>query len=231
MTARTSRRLNPYIPAIGVAVAVHVLFALALWTKGVALVVPPMRTIEAVMIDLPPQETSPETPTAETTDTSPPLPEPRVRSETNAPVAAAKPTSPSEAPSPKPVVAPAIIPAPIVAQPSVTGPASGTAQGVVTPKAYGGGGARGALTRALLKRDLCQQQRLAGKPMDKDCPLEDLAKDEKALPLKPRETRATKLCIAEREKDWQRYRDGTGQYPGLRDMFKGRKDCLKDWKD
>lgn len=101
----------------------------------------------------------------------------------------------------------------------------------VTPRAYpeGGDQGRAAVTRALLKRDLCITQRNAGRVMDKDCPVS--APKDIALPLQAPEKRPTKLCLAAREREWQKYREGRGVYPGLRDLIEGKKKCREGWDD
>ncbi|WAC48443.1 hypothetical protein OVA03_00475 [Asticcacaulis sp. SL142] len=223
MAARKPNDKKTILLGLGVAVIVHGLTGWALWQTQARFDLPEVRAIEAVMVEMPPP-LPPEG--ADSTDEPAPVqpkPKPATRPERE-PDVSVIPKATTPAPVPKPAIVTA-------AGPSATSAAQGAAPGVVTPKAYGGGGTRGALTKALLKRELCQQQRLAGKVMDKDCALEDIAKDAKPLPLQPPEKRAAKLCIAEREKDWKRYRDGTGPYPGLRNMIKGNKDCLKDWRD
>lgn len=129
-------------------------------------------------------------------------------------------------PNPTPVEAPEPLPLPPAPKPA-TKPAD-TSLGV-TPRSHaeGGDAKRAALTRALLKRDLCVQQRREGRPLDKDCPLD--AVKEVEVGIVPKETRPTKICLAEREKDWKRYRDGTGAYPGLNDVFNGKKKCREGW--
>lgn len=129
-------------------------------------------------------------------------------------------------------------PAPVpLKPPQATGPtdapsvaAEGASLGV-TPRAYPEGGDKGraALTRSLLKRELCIEQRNAGRVMDKDCPVSP--PKEVNLPLKAPETRPTKLCLAAREKEWQKYREGRGAYPGLRDLINGKKKCREGWDD
>lgn len=113
--------------------------------------------------------------------------------------------------------------------PMAAKPAPDTAQ-AVTPKAYDAGGDKGraALTQALLKREACLEQRRLGKPLDKDCALGE-APDNLVLGVQPPEKRPAKLCIAARERDWQKYREGRAAYPGIRDALKGNKDCRKDW--
>ncbi|OYW81640.1 MAG: hypothetical protein B7Z26_04795 [Asticcacaulis sp. 32-58-5] len=232
MTARKPKDKKLILLGLGVAVIVHGLTGWALWQTRARFDLPPVRAIEAVMVEMP----SPLPPDGAETDEDPMPVQPKPKTITQAQEKPQVSVTPKSSGMPTPAPHPAIVTAPIApkgetAQLPSASTTTGNPSGIVTPKAYGGGGARGALTQALLKRELCQQQRLAGKVMDKDCPLTDLARDEKALPLKPPEKRAAKLCIAEREKDWKRYRDGTGQYPGLRNMFKGNKDCLKDWRD
>ncbi|WP_189488113.1 hypothetical protein [Asticcacaulis endophyticus] len=232
MAARKLNDKKPILLGLGVAVIVHGLTGWALWqTKG-RFDLPEVRAIEAVMVEMPPVVPPKGADTPDEPVPAQPKPKTITQPHEKPPVSVTPKSSgvPTSAPSPTIVTAPIAPKGEAASAPSTSAP-QGTAPGVVTPKAYGGGGTRGALTKALLKRELCQQQRLAGKPMDKDCALEDIAKDAKPLPLQPRETRAAKLCIAEREKDWKRYRDGTGPYPGLRNMIKGNKDCLKDWRD
>ncbi|WKL56139.1 hypothetical protein Q1W73_10555 [Asticcacaulis sp. ZE23SCel15] len=234
MAARKLNDKKPILLGLGVAVIVHGLTGWALWQTRARFDLPEVRAIEAVMVEMPPVVP----PKGADTPDDPAPAQPKPKTITQPPEKPPVQVTPKSSGVPTPAPSPTILTAPIAPKgevapasaPSTSAP-QGTAPGVVTPKAYGGGGTRGALTKALLKRELCQQQRLAGKVMDKDCALEDIAKDAKPLPLQPPEKRAAKLCIAEREKDWKRYRDGTGQYPGLRDMFKGRKDCLKDWRD
>ncbi|MFP1132493.1 hypothetical protein [Asticcacaulis sp. W401b] len=118
----------------------------------------------------------------------------------------------------------------VIERPSAPPAATETGSGV-TPRAYpeGGDAGRAAATRALNKRQFCIQQRNEGRPMDKDCPVS--ASKEVVLPLKPPETRPTQLCLAAREREWQKYREGRGAYPGLRDMVSGKKKCRQGWDD
>lgn len=118
----------------------------------------------------------------------------------------------------------------IIEKPSAPPAATETGTGV-TPRAYaeGGDAGRAAATRALNKRQFCIQQRNEGRPMDKDCPVSP--PKEVVLPLKPPETRPTQLCLAAREREWQKYREGRGAYPGLRDMVSGKKKCRQGWDD
>ncbi|WP_126423576.1 hypothetical protein [Asticcacaulis excentricus] len=118
----------------------------------------------------------------------------------------------------------------VIERPSAPPAATETGTGV-TPRAYaeGGDAGRAAATRALNKRQFCIQQRNDGRPMDKDCPVS--ASKEVVLPLKPPETRPTQLCLAAREREWQKYREGRGAYPGLRDMVSGKKKCRQGWDD
>ncbi|MDC7694882.1 hypothetical protein PQU94_11375 [Asticcacaulis sp. DXS10W] len=118
----------------------------------------------------------------------------------------------------------------VMERPSAPPAASETGTGV-TPRAYaeGADAGRAAATRALNKRQFCIQQRNDGRPMDKDCPVSP--PKEVVLPLKPPETRPTQLCLAAREREWQKYREGRGAYPGLRDMVSGKKKCRQGWDD
>lgn len=118
----------------------------------------------------------------------------------------------------------------VIERPSAPSAATETGTGV-TPRSYaeGGDAGRAAATRALNKRQFCIQQRNEGRPMDKDCPVSP--PKEVMLPLKPPETRPTQLCLAAREREWQKYREGRGAYPGLRDMVSGKKKCRQGWDD
>ncbi len=118
----------------------------------------------------------------------------------------------------------------IIEKPSAPPSTTETGTGV-TPRAYaeGGDAGRAAATRALNKRQFCIQQRNEGRPLGKDCPVSP--PKEVVLPLKPPETRPTQLCLAAREREWQKYREGRGAYPGLRDMVSGKKKCRQGWDD
>lgn len=118
----------------------------------------------------------------------------------------------------------------VIERPSAPPAATETGTGV-TPRVYaeGADAGRAAATRALNKRQFCIQQRNDGRQMDKDCPVSP--PKEVVLPLKPPETRPTQLCLAAREREWQKYREGRGAYPGLRDMVSGKKKCRQGWDD
>lgn len=133
-------------------------------------------------------------------------------------------------PVPRTPVSQTQTPPSVIERPSAPPVATETGTGV-TPRAYaeGGDAGRAAATRALNKRQFCIQQRNDGRPMDKDCPVSP-PKDV-VLPLKPPETRPTQLCLAAREREWQKYREGRGAYPGLRDMVSGKKKCRQGWDD
>ncbi|BEV12038.1 hypothetical protein ATDW_25340 [Asticcacaulis sp. DW145] len=146
-----------------------------------------------------------------------------------------EPTPPRSLPTPtQPLPRPPETQTPpsIIEKPSALAAATETETGTgVTPRAYaeGADAGRAAATRALNKRQFCIQQRNEGRPMDKDCPVSP--PKEAVLPLKPPETRPTQLCLAAREREWQKYREGRGAYPGLRDMVSGKKKCRQGWDD
>lgn len=199
--------------AAGVALGLHGLALLAIWLTpvpqtpeappvGVELWRPPEALTRPVM-----EAAAPETPPAQ-----------------------AAPSRPASPLRPRPPAVPATpTPLPLM-PPAAAAPATETGTGV-TPRAYAEGAdeGRAAATRALNKRQFCIQQRDSGRPMDKDCPVTP-AKDI-VLPRQAKETRPTKLCLAAREREWQKYRDGTGAYPGLRDMAAGKKKCRQGWDD
>ncbi|MDC7683538.1 hypothetical protein PQU92_09640 [Asticcacaulis sp. BYS171W] len=203
----------------GVALGVHALFLLVLWLSAP---VPEDAVPEPVPVELwylPQLESPPKLEAVPERSEAPPSPtKARPRPAVIHPVPVIDSPVPESLPiSPSP-------PAP----PKAEAGASGTG---VTPRAYPEGGDKGraGLTRALLKRDLCIQQRNAGKPMDKDCPVSPPRDID--LPNKPPENRPTKLCLAERERQWDKYRNGTGAYPGLNDLINGKKKCRQGWDD
>ncbi|WP_155908244.1 hypothetical protein [Asticcacaulis sp. YBE204] len=209
------------IGGTGVALGVHGLFLLVLWLSA-----PPPHEVlpEPVAVELwylPRLETQPKPEAAPVESETPSPAKVRPRQAVVNPVHVID----RPAPDPLPIApSPPAPPAPPMAE-------TGTGSAGVTPRAYPEGGDKGraSLTRALLKRDLCIQQRNAGKVMDKDCPVSP-PKDLN-LPLKPPEKRPTKLCLAERERQWDKYRNGTGAYPGLGDMISGKKKCRQGWDD
>ncbi|WP_140984717.1 hypothetical protein [Asticcacaulis tiandongensis] len=207
-----------WIGGVALALGLHVL---ALVVVALSTVKPlPMR-FEPVEIELwhIPQTQSPAPPKTET--------EPAPRTDRPAPPPTPDPASPRPARAVQTDDILPIAPKPAPDAPPESAPDTAHA---VTPKAYDAGGnrRRAALTQGLLKREACLEQRRLGKPLDKDCALGE-APEDLTLPLKPRETRPTQLCLAERERTWQKYREGRAAYPGIKDALKGNKDCRKDW--
>lgn len=206
----------------GVALGVHALALLVLWLSAPVSeeVVPDPIPVELWYV--PRLEAAPKPEAAPAAADTPPAP-----SKAKPRQAVFNPVRVIDRPAPDPLP---IAPSP-PAPPSPPRADSGTAGTGVTPRAYPEGGDKGraSLTRALLKRDLCIQQRNAGKQMDKDCPVSP-PKDID-LPLQAPEKRPTKLCLAAREKEWDKYRNGTGAYPGLGDMINGKKKCRQGWDD
>ncbi|MFT3997464.1 MAG: hypothetical protein QM667_08655 [Asticcacaulis sp.] len=173
---------------------------------------------------------APETEQAKTEVSAPdrPVPEKAALEKPTTPKPSAAVKAPDPIPAPPPRLNPAISPSDRSSGPVVKSDPAGAG---VTPRTYPEGGDKGraAVTRALLKRDLCIAQRNAGRVMDKDCPVS--APRDITLPLQAPEKRPTKLCLAAREREWQKYRDGKGGYPGLRDLIEGKKKCREGWDD
>lgn len=214
---KTRGRTGRLATAVGAAVALHGLALLAVWLTPV----PQTPEEPPVEIELwrPPETLAR------------PVIEPAAAFVTPPKEALAnRPTSPVRPRTPVVPVTPVPTPPPMIAPVPSSTPLAETGTGV-TPRAYAEGADKGraAATRALNKRQFCIQQRDSGRPMDKDCPVTP-AKDI-VLPLQPKETRPTKLCLAAREREWQKYRDGRGAYPGLRDLVDGKKKCRQGWDD